>query len=42
MPYNAGSTEWANRAQVVEQQLEGLLGKDYIDVIPVSFPAPAS
>jgi oligopeptide transport system substrate-binding protein len=33
MPYNTNSTEWANRAQVVEQQLEGLLGKDYIDVI---------
>jgi len=39
MPYNAGGTEWANRVQVVEQQLETLLGKDYIDVIPVSFPA---
>jgi oligopeptide transport system substrate-binding protein len=39
MPYNAGQTDWANRAQVVEQQLEGVLGKDFIDVIPVSFPA---
>jgi len=39
MPYNAGATDWTNRAQVVEQQLENLLGKDYIDVIPVSFPA---
>jgi len=39
MPYNAGMSDWANRAQVVEQQLEGVLGKDYIDVIPVSFPA---
>lgn len=39
MPYNASSTEWANRSQVVEQQLEGLLGKDFIDIIPVSFPA---
>ncbi len=33
MPYNTGSTEWANRAQVVEQQLENLLGIDYIDII---------
>ncbi len=33
MPYNTGSTEWANRAQVVEQQLENLLGTDYIDII---------
>ncbi len=39
MPYNAGQADWANRAQVVEQQLEAVLGKDYIDVIPVSFPA---
>ncbi|MCX7024854.1 MAG: peptide ABC transporter substrate-binding protein [Spirochaetes bacterium] len=39
MPYNSSSTEWTNRAQVVEQQLETLLGKDFIDVIPLSFPA---
>ncbi len=39
MPYNASSVEWTNRAQVVEQQLEGVLGKDFIDVIPLSFPA---
>ncbi len=39
MPYNASSVEWTNRAQVVEQQLETVLGKDFIDVIPLSFPA---
>lgn len=39
MPYNAGSTEWSNRVQIVEQQLENALGADFIDVIPVSFPA---
>ena len=39
MPYNAGMSDWTNRAQVVEQQLEALLGTDYIDVIPVGFPA---
>jgi oligopeptide transport system substrate-binding protein len=39
MPYNSSGTEWTNRAQVVEQQLESLLGKDFIDVIPLSFPA---
>lgn len=33
MPYNTGSTEWANRAQVIEQQMENLLGTDYIDII---------
>jgi oligopeptide transport system substrate-binding protein len=38
MPYNASSSEWSNRAQVIEQQLENLLGKDFVDVIPVSFP----
>ncbi|GAB1456174.1 MAG: peptide ABC transporter substrate-binding protein [Spirochaetia bacterium] len=38
MPYNAGGSEWTNRVQVVEQQLEALLGKDFIDVIPVSYP----
>ncbi|MDP2871499.1 MAG: peptide ABC transporter substrate-binding protein [Bacillota bacterium] len=39
MPYNTGSSDWTNRVQVVEQQLETLLGTDYIDVIPVPFPA---
>lgn len=39
MPYNTGSSDWTNRAQVVEQQLENLLGADYIDVIPEGFPA---
>lgn len=39
MPYNTSGTEWPKRAQVVEQQLENLLGKDFIDVIPVGFPA---
>jgi len=38
MPYNSSGSEWTNRVQVIEQQLEGLLGKDFIDVIPVSFP----
>lgn len=33
LPYNTGSTEWANRAQVIEQQLVNLLGGDFIDVI---------
>lgn len=38
MPYNSGSTEWANRAQVVEQQMENLLGKDYIDIVIAARP----
>ncbi|AEE90964.1 ABC-type transporter, periplasmic subunit [Tepidanaerobacter acetatoxydans Re1] len=38
MPYNTGVTEWTNRAQVVEQQLENLLGTDYIDVIIEPYP----
>ncbi len=39
MPYNTGSSDWTNRVQVVEQQMEGLLGKDFIDIIPVGYPA---
>jgi len=38
MPYNSGETDWVNRSQVVEQQLEALLGKDYVDVIPEAYP----
>lgn len=33
MPYNTGYTDWANRAQVIEQQMEKLLGIDFIDII---------
>lgn len=32
MPYNSGGTEWGNRVQVIEQQMENLLGNDYIDI----------
>ncbi len=38
MPYNAGYTSNTNRAQVVEQQLEGLLGADYIDIVIEGYP----
>ena len=38
MPYNSGSTEWTNRAQVIQQQMEALLGSDYIKIIPEAFP----
>jgi oligopeptide transport system substrate-binding protein len=38
MPYNTSGPDWVNRAQVVEQQLENLLGKDFVDVIPVGYP----
>jgi len=33
MPYNTAFTEWANRSQVIEQQMENLLGKDFIDIV---------
>ena len=33
MPYNTGESDLTQRAQVVEQQLEGLLGSDYIDIV---------
>ncbi len=39
MPYNSGNSDWAKRAQVVEQQLETTLGKDYIDVIIEAGPS---
>ncbi|NLA60027.1 MAG: peptide ABC transporter substrate-binding protein [Firmicutes bacterium] len=38
MPYNSTSSSWAQRCIVVEQQLESLLGQDYIDIIPVAMP----
>lgn len=39
MPYNSGNPEWTNRVQVIEQQMEGVLGRDFVDIIPVAFPA---
>lgn len=33
MYYNPSSSGWAEECQIVEQQLEGLLGNDYIDII---------
>ena len=33
MPYNTGESDLTQRAQVIEQQLEGLLGGDYIDIV---------
>lgn len=37
-PYNTSANDWAKRSQVVEQQLERTLGKDYIDVVIVPHP----
>ncbi len=39
MPYNSGNTDWAKRAQVVEQQMETLLGTEYIDIILEAGPS---
>lgn len=40
MPYRSDNyLNWVNRVQVVEQQLESLLGKDFIDIIPIGFPS---
>ena len=33
MPYNPATTNWDKECQVVEQQIEGLLGSDFIDLI---------
>lgn len=35
--YNTSSTTWANCTVVLEQQLEGLLGADFIDIIVVPY-----
>ena len=39
MPYNPSSSSWAEECVVVEQQLEALLGTDYIDVIVEAGPS---
>jgi oligopeptide transport system substrate-binding protein len=39
MPYNPVVVNWDNESQLVEQQLEGLLGKDYIDIVVEAGPA---
>lgn len=39
MPYNTSVSGWAEESQLVEQQLEGLLGTDYIDVIIEGYPS---
>lgn len=39
MSYNPSSSTWAEECQVVEQQLEGLLGKDYIDIVIEAGPS---
>ena len=38
MPYNPAMTNWGKECQVIEQQLEGLLGNDYIDIIVEAGP----
>lgn len=38
MPYNTGGDEWAQRVQVIEQNMEELLGEDYVDIIPAPHP----
>ncbi len=39
MPYNPSITNWDKECVVVEQQLEALLGTDYIDIIVEAGPA---
>ena len=38
MVFNPATTNAANESQVVEQQIEGVLGKDYVDIIVQSGP----
>lgn len=39
MPYNPSTANWDKECQVIEQQLENTLGKDYIDIIPEAGPS---
>ena len=39
MPYNSSSTSWGKECTVVEQQLENLLGAEYIDIIVEDRPS---
>ncbi|MCI2049182.1 MAG: peptide ABC transporter substrate-binding protein [Lachnospiraceae bacterium] len=38
MPYNPSVTNWDKECQVVEQQMEGVLGTDFIDIIVEAGP----
>ena len=39
LPFSTSKVDTANRMQVIEQQMEGLLGTDYIDIILESHPS---
>lgn len=39
MRYNPSTTNWDKECQIVEQQLEGVLGADYIDIIVEAGPS---
>ncbi len=39
MPYNPSELNWDKECQIVEQQIEALLGTDYIDIIVEAGPA---
>ena len=38
MPYNSGSSDATNRAQVIQQQIQGVLGDDFIEVYLSPYP----
>lgn len=38
-PYTVDSVDITNRAQIIEQQMEKLLGTDYIDIVLVGYPS---
>jgi oligopeptide transport system substrate-binding protein len=39
VPYRSGMVDEINRIQIIEQQMESLLGTDYIDIVLVSHPS---
>lgn len=40
--YNSSSTSWGNASVVLEQQIEGLLGEDFVDIIVLSWGGSGS
>jgi oligopeptide transport system substrate-binding protein len=38
MPYNSSGTEWAERVQVVKQNIERVLGSDFIELVIYNAP----
>lgn len=38
MPYNTGASDATNRAQIIQQQMQNVLGSDFINIVLVPYP----